>query len=422
MSLLVLVIGTVLFSRNFSNIHITLFSIPIYVTEIVLLIFIIKHTLRGIYFRKVSLIYPKCISLELKVMAILFIYSIVWGLAHYSDMVMILRHAAMYYYMLFLFIIPLELNTIKKIETVLEMYLIATIVVLVGPYVKINFFGLARFNYFYIALSFLMLVSLIYSGAIKKKIIYEILIGLFAIELVLSQVRAIWMGILAAILFVTVLSNHFAIALKIFSNIFKRAIAFIVIFLSLFSVINNDVIIEIGQEVLSIVMASKEHDDSSNNAKWRLYVWKDIIEETAEKPVFGWGFGKKFVPKTIAKLGWGGSWRDPSAGNPEAKGIQDPHNSFLSILHRTGVVGLVVMVSLFIKFIVTMANGLLRIRDNKIKSYIFGLLLCIICILFTSSFMVVLEGPYMGILLWIGMGIIVSLNRISMHSAQRENV
>lgn len=58
-------------------------------------------------------------------------------------------------------------------------------------------------------------------------------------------------------------------------------------------------------EIESAIFFNIKSDRYAQNIKWRLYVWKDIINETLKKPFLGWGFGKKFVPPTIVELGWG---------------------------------------------------------------------------------------------------------------------
>jgi hypothetical protein len=70
------------------------------------------------------------------------------------------------------------------------------------------------------------------------------------------------------------------------------------------------------------------------------------------------------------------------------------------------------MLLIFGKFLVTSANSMIKIHDEKIRAYILGLLMCIACILGTSFFMVVLEGPYMGIFIWVCMGMVIALNKI----------
>jgi O-antigen ligase len=318
---------------------------------------------------------------------------------------------------LFIFIIPLEINSIKKVEMLFKLFLAGTVVLSIAlffaMFTGVSYpRGFGSFDYYYIALSFMMLLAVLYSGYVKNTIKYEPILALFAGALVVSQVRAVWMGLLLSIFFLFFMTVCSPIARNISMRLIKRAIVFAIVSGALVAIVSPTLFFAVKEEVLSTAFASSESTASENNARWRLYVWKDIINETLQKPLLGWGFGKYFVPPTIKELGWGGSWREPQDGDPDAKGFQDPHNSFLSIFHSTGLIGLILIVTLILKFVFTAANSLVNIRDDKIKVYTLGLLMCIVCILGTSFFMVVLEGPYLGTFLWICMGMIISLNRI----------
>jgi len=59
---------------------------------------------------------------------------------------------------------------------------------------------------------------------------------------------------------------------------------------------------------------------------WRIYLWKNVINDIKEKPWFGWGFGPRIV-KGI-----------PSAPVLTKKFISGPHNAYLSVAFRLGIV------------------------------------------------------------------------------------
>lgn len=150
----------------------------------------------------------------------------------------------------------------------------------------------------------------------------------------------------------------------------------------------------------------------SVNTRWRLLCWSDIINESLQKPIFGWGLGKKFIPETIKKLGWGGSWMEEAKFSKDKTGFQDPHNSYLSIFHRTGFIGVFVFFWLMISFIIVsishIKGSLVEANSNAIISF----LLIFIFVSAISVFMVVLEGPFLGIFFWIAMGFVESIIHI----------
>jgi len=111
-----------------------------------------------------------------------------------------------------------------------------------------------------------------------------------------------------------------------------------------------------------------------------------------------------FFSLTIEGLGW---------YSGEKMGWIDPHNSHLNIAYKTGIVGFFVFLLIMIRFFVRTMRLLRRMRrDDKIKLYIMGLLVCCVHVLIVALFVVVLEGPYLGAFLWIAMGLIVALENI----------
>ncbi|MHB1377937.1 MAG: O-antigen ligase family protein [Candidatus Humimicrobiaceae bacterium] len=156
-------------------------------------------------------------------------------------------------------------------------------------------------------------------------------------------------------------------------------------------------------EFKSIYYFNNEDSVSANNAKWRLIVWKDIIKKSMQKPILGYGFGMLYNNETVKDMGW---------AYGQDVGFIDPHNSYLSILYRTGLVGLLIFLLFIISFFIKMIKFLRYCRDSAISAYMISILSAIIFILVISFFMVVLEGPYLGIFLWVFIGLALSLTNI----------
>lgn len=127
-----------------------------------------------------------------------------------------------------------------------------------------------------------------------------------------------------------------------------------------------------------------------NNAVFRLLVWRDMFEEyvAAGWPLFGFDYGKPLRSISIEILEWVASeWR--------RDGWVAPHNSFLHILYRSGLVGLLLITGLCV-FLLRMIGGWLKQKN------VTGLLLCgsiLICFV-AANFLVVLEAPYSAIPIW----------------------
>jgi hypothetical protein len=125
-----------------------------------------------------------------------------------------------------------------------------------------------------------------------------------------------------------------------------------------------------------------------NNIVWRLLVWKDMIAEVLQsgKNVFGLDFGKPFRSKSIEILNWSyGLW----------VGWLEPHNSYIHILYRAGIMG-IVLISVMLSLFITMVFRFLKRHDAA------GIFLCSILIywMVLSNFEVILELPYFAIPFW----------------------
>lgn len=135
----------------------------------------------------------------------------------------------------------------------------------------------------------------------------------------------------------------------------------------------------------------------NNNMLWRVFVWRDALRELFSGNVlFGVDFGKPFRSKSIEALHW-----DYRYGRV---GWIEPHNSYVDILYRGGVVGLLFIIFIFGAFIKT------SILFFKKHDYI-GILTNSIILhwLFFASFNVFLELPYYAVPFWILFGMILGL-------------
>lgn len=133
----------------------------------------------------------------------------------------------------------------------------------------------------------------------------------------------------------------------------------------------------------------KEPAFYNDNAVFRLFIWRDMLVNLAnEKPIFGFDFGKPFRSKSLEILHWGdGDWaRD---------GWIAPHNSYLHIIYRTGIIGLLLIVSLL-----TILFRMIQ-RFIAIKS-LTGILLSGIIInwFVAANFLLTFELPYTAIPIW----------------------
>lgn len=402
----------VLYTRTFSHLN-----AGIYVTEFYMGMFLLSMLLSLIVHNKINLKVPP-FSRLFACLGIIALVSLCRGLLIFDDVAYVFRQAAILYYAAFYFIVFYIFDSIRKIRIFFMCVLCAVFSVALIRSLNLHpgFLGnIGEYAYFFESLVFVFLLSWLMSG---RKVLLNWFFVLVAIllfwEVLMSYARAAWIGLTGVLLCALLLSFREKIADRISGRIIVAGMCMIIIimpFLLTMRTLPGDSLIA---EAASISPFSTRESTSLNNTRWRLYVWKDILKETAKKPLLGYGFGKAFIPPTIVKLGWGGSW--------QVKGFQDPHNSFLSVFHRTGIVGLGLLLYLIISFTISTMRSIRSMRDTEIARYMFGLLLCMMCIIGISTFMVVLEGPYLGIFFWVIMGLIASLERISNAQEQTKHV
>jgi len=133
------------------------------------------------------------------------------------------------------------------------------------------------------------------------------------------------------------------------------------------------------------------------NAVFRLFIWRDIIVEFIQKkPVFGFDFGKPIRPKSLIALDW-------SYIELKNDGWIGVHNSYLHMIYRTGIVGVV--------FIITILTLLFRSIHTFIRHRsITGILLSTIIInwFVAANFLLIFELPYTAVPIWCLFGLMLA--------------
>lgn len=144
------------------------------------------------------------------------------------------------------------------------------------------------------------------------------------------------------------------------------------------------------QRVVEEQETTYRHEDTAyDNVYFRLFIWRDMLVELWEgKKIFGVGLAHPQRSHSIEILGWGfGEW--------SSVGWITPHNSFLGLIYRAGIIGIGLIVVIFVI--------LYRlVRDFIDKRSVVGVLLCGIIIygLISANFFLILELPYYAIPFW----------------------
>jgi len=149
-----------------------------------------------------------------------------------------------------------------------------------------------------------------------------------------------------------------------------------------------------------IIKAPRSINVAYINAVFRLFIWRDmLVELNEEKPILGFDFGKPLRPKSLIAIGWG-------AVDRRVVGWVAPHNSYLHIIYRTGVVGLLSIILFFI-FFFKLIIGFIRLKSMP------GILLCgaLINWFVAANFLLILELPYTAVPIWSILGLTLAYYR-----------
>lgn len=145
------------------------------------------------------------------------------------------------------------------------------------------------------------------------------------------------------------------------------------------------------------VVAGRTLQTEYANILFRIFIWRDMVREILkEKAWFGLSFGHPQRSVSLENAGF-------AAGEWGRDGWVAPHNAFLHMIYRAGIVGLGMVIGMFaVLFIMT--------KEFIQRRSIDGLLLVSILIywIVLSSFLVVLELPYQSIPFWTLWGMILA--------------
>ena len=427
--ILFLVVGYSLSPKLFSKININ-FGIPLYTTELIIF-FIIVLLLSKVFLNDGKLVMAAPLRLEFMLFYLIFLISIFTGLFLYKDFAFVLRQSALFYYSIFYFLIILtfsEIDNLLKLKVIFWLFFISTNLMAFKYFVSIfgvNFFniigvrieGMGGSGYFYISL--LLILEIVFLMYMKKNVFTAIffidIVFLMAVN-ILYSVRGSWVATVVAVIFLWIFIGITPGLRRVFNNfnVVLLSSVLIIIFLGFFVYIyqigsSNNLFIQIKREFLSIFDVILGNISSPNtqtrwrlnanvNTMWRLVIWKEMFGNILMKPVFGFGFGSKFLSSNAAILGW-------STGI--SVGWVESHNYFLSFLFRNGFLGLGSFILIFVNFFRYVFKFFRNCEEERIKIIIIGLISCLIYILTLGLFEVVLEVPYMGSFLWIIMGFVI---------------
>lgn len=174
--------------------------------------------------------------------------------------------------------------------------------------------------------------------------------------------------------------------------------------------------VQIIENIVSIFTEDKSNSSLDGSRTWRLRFWSDIVDYT----IFG--------DYLWAGRGYGINLADASGFQVVSKAsgaelLRSPHNIHITILARSGVVGLFFWIVLNLTWVFQMFKSYQYARylgDNKATGHSAFLLTVWLAMQINASFDVYLEGPMGGIWFWTIIGIGVAHTQNIQMRAQRK--
>lgn len=378
-----LLIGMLLYSRKFSHFAVQVGNLPLYVTEGVLLLTLILYFLVN-YIRGKVTFTKTPLNLFLSIYLVFGAFELVRGFPHYG--LEALRDSVLVYYGLFFFVFLWTTKKVEQVERYFCLTLICIAVIDIFLILKVinqhfPMFGGQVMSQFPLGNEiFYGFGAIFYLASFNKlkryrKISFLILIFPLLFNFLTYFRRSLFLGVVISALFVYFFNDKVS-RIKI-----KRITLLCALPVLMAIIIWGS----------SIPNLWRSH---ASGAWWRMVVWGETMSRISEKPIFGWGMGPPIVKREMI---------------PDFARTNDPHNSFLAILFRMGMLGFGTFMLLLFIFYLQSIRFLLATKDSQIRAYVLGLLGCHIFMIVFSFFNVVLEGPHHGIWFWIIMGLTIAL-------------
>ena len=171
---------------------------------------------------------------------------------------------------------------------------------------------------------------------------------------------------------------------------------------------DRDVSIEqFANNITSIFNQDEGGQRQTETTEWRLKIWTQVLDDVSnESPVMGFGMG----PDLGARYG---------ISTEEETPLRNPHNSHVGVLARTGWLGAILWVILWITWMAEMQTlrRRLRYRNRPRESAVVSwIMLAPIPILVNCIFDPTLEGAQVAMVLWAFYGVGAALIILAQHN------
>jgi O-antigen ligase len=386
---------TTAYARDFS--YLRLPGTPIFVTDVVLLVLLVSiYVVR----RPRPLRTPIVLNILLCLFLVAGAVSAAKGLSGHRDAILVLRDLALVVYVLFLFVTQNLLRTWLSIKRALLWIVLGSVLGTLsglGWFVMVPSEGRFIWCGIYILVSLLGILLAIANRLVRRRVGW-LLVIILCLGLSLANTRSLFVSLVVllpiGLLMGPILGDKVRSTRLAATVVTAAALAAFVTFLFLRTQVGRDFVTLSADRLASGVL----HSDTDVDWQFRILAWKEAWRRFEKNPLLGEGFGVPFVFE-LADID------------------VRPHNTFLTVLYKMGLVGFSLLFALLGCFF---WHGLRAVRRNLAHQRVAFLqitLLAQVAFCLYGSANLLLESPFLASLFWATMGL--SLRMIRLLDAQR---
>ena len=384
------VLCTTAYTRDFSYLRWP--GAPVFVTDVILLLLLLSSYIprRCNHPRN-----PFTVNFFLASFVAAGILSAVIGFWKHREVILILRDSMLVAYVLFLFVARNLLKTWHSIKRAAVWFVAGTALatlnglgwfIAVPKERRLIWYGI----YILISLAGILLAI---ANRLIRPVVGWALAGLLSIGLLLANARSLFVSLgimlLLGLLLGRMAFNKSRYARLIATVITAAAFAAFVSLLFFCTPVGRGFITRSVQGLESGVL----HSETDVYWQYRLLAWKEAWSRFKKAPLTGEGFGVPFVF---------------DLADVDVR----PHNTFLTLLYKMGLIGFSPLLALLVCFFWHGFRAVRRNLDNRRVSWLQIMLLAQMAFCLYGSANLLLESPFLASLFWVAIGLTLRMIRI----------
>ncbi len=380
--LLWFVLNTVAYSKDFAYIRVP--GLPLFSTDIVLALFLWN------LFGKIGtrfLVLDRWWSRLVLAFVVVGAVSVARGVAAHQELTLVARDAAIVAYALFAFV---GFHVVKTCDGVRRVFIALALGSIFATLNGLVWFLAQPGQRRYIPYGIFVLVSLVGTVVLTinrmiRPILGWVLAAILLVGILLINARTIFLGLALGLFIVMIASPSGKLRLSIRSLRLLTGVAVV-----LFSVVWAITQTRTGSSFVEraeteLVSGTLNYSDDPN-ATFRFMAWFEAFQRFAESPVLGEAYGIPFkfdLDESDAR----------------------PHNTYLTVLYKMGVLGLTPLVLLLASFQWSGWKKLLHVHRPSEGIVLYALLIGQMLMCLFGLLNLLLESPFLASIFWLTIGI-----------------